>query len=39
MNLWKLKINVVKDIMENTYKLSVPLKVDIEVGYNLYEAK
>lgn len=31
--------NIVKDIMENTYKLSVPLKVDIEVGYNLYEAK
>ncbi len=30
---------IVKDIMENTYKLSVPLKVDIEVGNNWYEAK
>ena len=31
--------SVVKDIMENTYKLSVPLKVEIEVGDNWYEAK
>lgn len=30
---------LVKDIMENTYKLSVPLKVDIETGINLYDAK
>ena len=30
---------IVKDIMENTYKLSVPLKVDIETGNNWYEAK
>lgn len=30
---------VVKSIMENTYKLSVPLKVDIEVGENLYETR
>lgn len=30
---------LVKDIMENIYKLSVPLKVDIEVGNNWYEAK
>ena len=30
---------LVRDIMENTYKLSVPLKVDIEVGKDWYEAK
>ena len=30
---------IVKDIMENTYKLSVPLKVEIAVGSNWYEAK
>lgn len=30
---------LVKDIMENTYKLSVPLKVDIKTGNNWYEAK
>ena len=30
---------IVKDTMENTYKLSVPLKVDIEMGNNWYEAK
>ena len=30
---------VVRDIMENTFKLSVPLKVDIEVGNDWYEAK
>lgn len=30
---------IVEDIMENTFKLSVPLKVDIEVGNNWYEAK
>lgn len=30
---------IVKDIMENTFKLNVPLKVDIEVGNNWYEAK
>ncbi len=30
---------IVKDIMENTYQLSVPLKVDIETGSNWYEAK
>ena len=29
----------VKNIMENTVKLSVPLKVEISVGKNLYEAK
>ena len=30
---------IVRDIMENTFKLSVPLKVDIEYGSNWYEAK
>ena len=31
--------NIVKEIMENTYKLAVPLKVEIEYGSNWYEAK
>ena len=31
--------NIVKTIMENTYKLKVPLLVDIEYGNNWYEAK
>ncbi len=30
---------IVKDIMENTVKLTVPLVVDINLGNNLYEAK
>ena len=30
---------IVQDIMENTFQLSVPLKVDIQVGNNWYEAK
>lgn len=30
---------IVQNIMENTFKLDVPLKVDIEVGNNWYEAK
>ena len=30
---------IVKNIMENTFQLDVPLKVDIEVGNNWYEAK
>ena len=30
---------LVKEIMENTIKLSVPLEVDIEVGDNWYDAK
>ena len=30
---------IVKDIMENTFTLKVPLKVDIEIGNNWYEAK
>ncbi len=32
-------IEIVKNIMENTYKLNVPLKVDIEYGNNWAEAK
>ncbi len=31
--------NIVKNLMENAYKLSVPLKVDVEYGINWYEAK
>ena len=31
--------NLIKDIMENAYTLSVPLKVDIEYGKTWYEAK
>ena len=31
--------SLVKNIMENTFKLDVPLKVDIEIGTNWYEAK
>ena len=31
--------SIVKDIMENVYKISVPLVVDISCGNNLYEAK
>ena len=30
---------IVKNIMENTIKLSVPLVVDIETGTNWYDAK
>ena len=30
---------LVKDIMENAYKLEVPLVVDINKGNNWYEAK
>lgn len=30
---------IVKDIMENTYKLNVPLKVEVSYGNNWYEAK
>ena len=32
-------IEIVTDIMENTYKLNVPLKVDINYGDNWYLAK
>ena len=31
--------SIVKNIMENTFKMRVPLKVEIEVGDNWYEAK
>ncbi|MBR3211266.1 MAG: DNA polymerase I [Bacilli bacterium] len=31
--------SVVREIMENTFRLDVPLKVDIETGLNWYEAK
>ena len=31
--------SLVKEVMENTYKLKVPLKVELEVGDNWYEAK
>ena len=31
--------DIVKDIMENTYKISVPLIVDINIGNDWYEAK
>ena len=30
---------IVKEVMENTYKLQVPLKVEIDLGYNWYDAK
>ena len=32
-------IEIVKNIMENTYHLIVPLKVDIEIGEDWYQAK
>ncbi len=32
-------IDIVKEIMENVYKLSVPLKVEIDYGRDWYEAK
>ena len=32
-------LKIVKDIMENTYKLQVPLKVEMKYGTNWYEAK
>ena len=31
--------DVVRNIMENTFKLSVPLKVEMEVGNDWFEAK
>ena len=30
---------IIRNIMENTYKLNVPLKVDIEEGNNWYQIK
>ena len=35
----EIVIKIVKDIMENTYKLSVPLIVDINKGKDWYDAK
>ena len=35
----ELMTNLIRDIMENVYKLNVPLKVDIEYGKTWYEAK
>ena len=35
----KLVKKIIKDKMENAYKLSVPLEVDIEEGTNWYDAK
>ena len=32
-------ITIIKDIMENIYKLDVPLKVDVEYGNDWYQAK
>jgi len=32
-------LKIIKDIMENTYKLNVPLKVDINIGNDWYDAK
>ena len=32
-------LKVVTEIMENTYKLDVPLEVDVNFGNNWYEAK
>ena len=31
--------SIIVDIMENTYKINVPLKVDIQYGKNWYQAK
>ena len=30
---------LVRDTMENAYNLEVPLKVDVELGSNWYDAK
>ena len=35
----EIVIPIIRDTMENIYKLSVPLKVDIEYGKTWYEAK
>ena len=32
-------IKIVTDVMENVYKLKVPLKIEIDYGDNLYDAK
>ena len=38
-NFAKGFLTITQGVMENTFKLDVPLKVDIEVGNNWYEAK
>jgi DNA polymerase-1 len=42
-NVWndekEIVKKIIKDKMENVYKLSVPLEVDIEEGTNWYNAK
>ena len=35
----EIVVPLIRDTMENIYKMSVPLKVDIEYGKNWYEAK
>ena len=35
----EIVVPIIKDVMENIYKLNVPLKVDIEYGKTWYEAK
>ncbi len=35
----EIVIPVIRDVMENIYEMSVPLKVDIEYGKDWYEAK
>ena len=43
LNVYKEELEevekLVRDVMEEAYTLSVPLKVDIETGTNWYEAK
>lgn len=38
-NELNIVIDIVREIMENVYKLSVPLKVEIDYGRDWYEAK
>ena len=35
----EIVIPIIRDTMENIYKLSVPLEVEISCGKDLYEAK
>ena len=35
----EIMTNIIRDVMENIYPMSVPLKVDIEYGKTWYEAK
>jgi len=32
-------LEIITDIMENVFKLDVPLKVDVAIGENWYQAK